>query len=94
MSLRHTHYKKEAIYVLRQRAFFVIPSNDIKKVVCDINLIFGIRDFEGAFVTMIRDSFIVVRLRLNSKLLAWNRYPSLIPFVKGESDVQNPTQDF
>lgn len=43
---------------------------------------------------MIRDGFIIVSLRLNSKLLAWNKDPSLIPFVKGESDLQNPNQDF
>ena len=85
---------KEAIDVFRQRAFFVIPPSHIKKFIRDINMIFAIRDSKRPIVTMIGNGFIIVSLRLNTKLLAWNKDPSLIPFVKEESDLQNPNQDF
>ena len=43
---------------------------------------------------MVGNGFIIVSLGLNTKLLVWNKDSSLIPFVKEESDLQNPNQDF
>jgi hypothetical protein len=62
--------RKETIHVLCERAFLVVLSYHIKKLFRDINIVFAIRDFEGSFITMIRDAFIGISLCLDGDLLA------------------------
>ncbi len=65
--------RKETIHVLCERAFLVILSYHIKKLIRDINIVFAIRDFNGSFITMIRDTFIGISLCLDGDLLAMNK---------------------
>ena len=62
--------RKETIHVLCERALLVVLSYHIKKLFRDINIVFAIRDFEGSFITMIRDAFIGISLCLDGDLLA------------------------
>jgi hypothetical protein len=69
--------RKEAIYVICQRTFFVILSNNIEKLFSDVDLILAIRNFEGSFITMKRNSLIEISLSLDGDLLVRNKYHCL-----------------